>query len=581
MADEMAADSSAMSLAQLLAGNTRIESSEAVAIVREVWAGAWSAGESRVPLTPGRIWLHPDGTLSVDEHAARSVDDLGCLLEVLLETVRRTGTSRVPGPLFYTMARATGQVDAPPFDSEAALSDALARFDTHDHSGAFRDLLSRRHQVAESVDDTSALLVSAPALADVPPDASHSNVADASILGLSGRPPLISDAREAPAFHTRTVRRRLPFGAGWVAVAAAVGLPAGIMIALATPPLTRRPVPAREPVAAHDPVATRGSGPERPEPAAGGTTGVGPRAPALEPMQPEASPASPSVPAAVPEAKPDATEERTPERTPEPLVDSSAAAADALFSPSFGPSGTAVFFHAQGKESSALKRADTSAGGDVLHIATIVDDGAKNYHVQLSPDGKRVAFDSDRDGVRGIYVASAEGKDVRRVSGDGYSAVPRWSPDNNRLSFLRAEAGRGSVWNLWVLDLTSGKLDRLTDHAHGQVWGGSWFPDGVRIAYSHEDRLIVLDMRTSHSTIYSSPREGRLVRTPAVSPNGRWVIFQVFRDGGWLLDLENGSFQRVLDDPSAEEFTWSPDGRQVAFHSRRSGDWGLWKMAPR
>jgi Tol biopolymer transport system component len=137
------------------------------------------------------------------------------------------------------------------------------------------------------------------------------------------------------------------------------------------------------------------------------------------------------------------------------------------------------------------------------------------------------------------------------------------------------------VWNLWLLELDTGETTRLTSHRYGQVWAGAWFPDGRRIAYSHEDRLILLELASGRSTSYVSPRPGRLVRTPAVSPDGGWIMFQVFRDGAWLLDLESGSMQRVLDDPSAEEFTWAPDGRRVAFHSRRAGGWGLWIMAAR
>jgi Tol biopolymer transport system component len=69
------------------------------------------------------------------------------------------------------------------------------------------------------------------------------------------------------------------------------------------------------------------------------------------------------------------------------------------------------------------------------------------------------------------------------------------------------------------------------------------------------------------------------VRTPAVSPDGSQAIFQVSRSGAWLLDFQTGSMHRVLGDTSAEEFAWSPDGRRVAFHSRRGGDWGIWIMA--
>ena len=112
-----------------------------------------------------------------------------------------------------------------------------------------------------------------------------------------------------------------------------------------------------------------------------------------------------------------------------------------------------TIFHAQTANGSALKRAERGDGG-VLHVVTIVDDGAKNYHVQLAPDGKSVAFDSDRDGVRGVYLARADGSGVRRLSGVGYAAVPTWSPDGRRLGFLRAENERPNVWNLWVIELS-------------------------------------------------------------------------------------------------------------------------------
>ena len=132
-----------------------------------------------------------------------------------------------------------------------------------------------------------------------------------------------------------------------------------------------------------------------------------------------------------------------------------------------------------------------------------------------------------------------------------------------------------------MLNLSSGETRQITRNTIGQPWGGSWFPDGQRIAYSHETRLVIHDLETGAERAFDSPIKGRLVRTPAVSPDGRRVVFQVHRAGTWMLELRNGSMRRILDDPTAEEYTWAPDGRRLAYHSRRSGVWGVWVMAPR
>jgi Tol biopolymer transport system component len=197
---------------------------------------------------------------------------------------------------------------------------------------------------------------------------------------------------------------------------------------------------------------------------------------------------------------------------------------------------------------------------------------------RASPDGRWIAFDSDRDGERGVYVAGRDGSNPQRVSAAGYAAVPSWSPDMKRLAFVRGETARPRVWNLWLRDLTTGALQRHTSFRSGQVWGASWFPDAGALAYSHDEQLIISHLDDREDIVIDSPQRGRLVRTPAVSPDGKSVVFQVFKDGVWLLDVATRSTRRILADPSAEEFAWSPDGGRIAYHSRRDGAWKIWVM---
>jgi Tol biopolymer transport system component len=249
-----------------------------------------------------------------------------------------------------------------------------------------------------------------------------------------------------------------------------------------------------------------------------------------------------------------------------------------VFSPSFASNGTALVFHAGHNTSGRLFQASLDDRGRTSAITPLLENRGRTYHARPAPDGQWIAFDSDRDGERGVYVASRDGAKVARVSGDGFAAVPSWSPDMKWLAFVRGEESRPKVWNLWLRDVSTGSMTRLSAFRSGQVWGASWFPDSRSLCYSHEDRLIVADVDSGSARTFETPIKGRLIRTPAVSPDGKRIVFQVYRDGAWLLDVANGQMRRVLADPTAEEFAWEPGGKAVAYHSRRDDQWRIWLL---
>lgn len=355
-------------------------------------------------------------------------------------------------------------------------------------------------------------------------------------------------------------------------ILAALAVPALVAIGVA-PALWQRATEPRELSEPPTSIARNQSEPSASVPGSGPVAAVPPPAP-QDTLS--AAPRETAAPAAGAERQTVDFEEFAADPDPERVIPDAA-----VYSPAFASAGSAIFYHAESGDQSTLMRADTDGNGAILRLTSVVDDNARNFHARPSPDGERIAFDSDREGVRAVFVADADGRNVQRVSGPGFAAIPSWSPDGRTLAYVRAEANRPKVWNLWVKELGSDEERRVTSFRYGQPWGGSWFPDGERIAYSHETRLIVHDLATGRERVFNSPVKGRLVRTPAVSPDGSLIVFQVYRDGTWLLDMKNGSMRKVLSDPSAEEYTWSPDGRRVAYHSRRSGNWGVWVMASR
>jgi Tol biopolymer transport system component len=72
--------------------------------------------------------------------------------------------------------------------------------------------------------------------------------------------------------------------------------------------------------------------------------------------------------------------------------------------------------------------------------------------------------------------------------------------------------------------------------------------------------------------------------SPALSPDGQQVAFMSRREGNWevyIINVDGSGLRRLTDDPADDGLpTWSPDGRAIAFVSNRGGPWAIWAMLP-
>ena len=599
------------SLAELTAARVRLEPSDAATIARELVLRVTRAELPGIP-SAHVIRLTDDGVIQVEGPIAsgREIERAARLLESLLPPLDARSDVRVPGALRLVVARALRVLDLPPFESLEAFAEALHRFETdHAHEVVSR-LVTTWRLAAPAVygeraaADLPVRVVPEPAeltISDIrrARRATRLTLADISersripvdLLrelewgylvnwppGFNGRAQLGRYARAAGLDERIVIRvalplldecdlRRPPTVVVGEVVDEVIDEPANVLMMPAPSPAETAPAPRRRwqwAAALAVPALLAVSL----IPAFWFSSGTNEEPPAAALARPSSGPSTsaPVSGAAVPKPV-DGAMVRP--------ADGSISFASVAFSPAFATAGSAVFYHSDRGARSAIMKADTDASGAVLRVTRVVDDRASNFHARPSPDGTLIAFDSDRDGERGIYVAGAAGGDVRRVSGDGFAAVPSWSPDGKTLAFVRSEERAPRVWNIWTVDIETGQQARLTSHTLGQPWGAAWFPDGATIAYSREDRLVIRSLDGKRQSVFHSPIAGRMLRTPAVSPDGRHIIFQVHRNGGWILSVDTGRMRKVLADPTAEEFTWSPDGHRVAYHSRRTGKWGV------
>ena len=123
-----------------------------------------------------------------------------------------------------------------------------------------------------------------------------------------------------------------------------------------------------------------------------------------------------------------------------------------------------------------------------------------NAEPHWSPDGKRIAFVSNRDGATDVYVMHADGSSPLRLSNGSPSAKgPAWSPDGTHIAFLRQGSEVGARAQLWVVNADGSGERRIGVQACDGQYGFTWSPDGKRVAFV---RGCHADYREDPSTLH-------------------------------------------------------------------------------
>jgi len=204
-------------------------------------------------------------------------------------------------------------------------------------------------------------------------------------------------------------------------------------------------------------------------------------------------------------------------------------------------------------------------------VTRLTNSQAFKYSLVWSPDGAKIASSSDRDGNDEIYVMNADGTGLVDLSNNpATDFAGGWSPDGTKIGF---HSNRDGNWEIYVMNADGSGVTRLTN-TQDTAWsyGPVWSPDGSRIAF-------VRSSSTNNGGIYVMNADGsNVVRLtygvfPAWSPDGTKIAF-LSSPGGevYVMSADGSGVTRLTTTEGVFEPAWSPDGTKIVFENERDGE---------
>lgn len=201
-------------------------------------------------------------------------------------------------------------------------------------------------------------------------------------------------------------------------------------------------------------------------------------------------------------------------------------------------------------------------------VATrLTDEFADAQEPSWSPDGKRVAFQSYRDGNYHIWSVSKNGSDLKQhTSGMWDDREPFFSPDGNSIVFSSDRSGN---YDIWKLDISTGALSQLTSNPANES-NPAYSHDGTKIAFisDRKEGAGVYVLENGAEQLFHGTK-GRLT-APSFNKDDSAVFFTEFTGKSMLFDDKNSSvlFQKNMNGTSVLKIT---DDEEDVFPFRASG----------